>query len=154
MRRTARLIYASETNAPSLVGYARVVADGERCVAFALLPTIKFQQNIMHIRFAYLADVFILPAHRGLGLGKQVVLSAFQNSGDPELDDPESRDSTKWRWFLFATKAKDMYYHSHFYCNSYDSRSITRYIRMGFRETDRGYVLDPGTLVVSPPEVR
>jgi len=102
----------ANSNPPSLVGYSRVIGDGER--------------------FAYMTDVFILPAYRGQGLGKQLAIYTIQNSGDPELDDPDSRDSTKWWWFLYATEAKDMY------------------IRMGFhKETDAGYELSPGMLVVN-----
>lgn len=70
------------------MGFTRVVGDGER--------------------FAYLADVFILPGYRGLGLGKQVVVTTLAHSGDPSSDDPVSRDSTQWKWILYATKAKDM----------------------------------------------
>ncbi|KAJ6585080.1 hypothetical protein B0H19DRAFT_1108102 [Mycena capillaripes] len=73
---------------PSLVGFARVVGDGER--------------------FAYLADVFTLPEYRGRGLGKQIIVATLRDSGDPSSDDAVSRDSTQWKWILFASKAKDM----------------------------------------------
>ncbi|KAJ7819387.1 hypothetical protein B0H14DRAFT_3473167 [Mycena olivaceomarginata] len=94
--------------APSLVAFSRVVGDGER--------------------FAYLADVFVLPEYRGLGLGKAVVVATLTASGDPSAEDVVSRDSTQWKWILFASKAKDIY------------------IRLGFQLTETAYELAPGTL--------
>lgn len=52
--------------------------------------------------------MFTLPEHRGLGLGKQIIVATLVHSGDPGLSDEVSRDSTQWRWILFATQAKDM----------------------------------------------
>ncbi|KAJ6559096.1 hypothetical protein DFH09DRAFT_1083715 [Mycena vulgaris] len=96
--------------APSLVGFTRVIGDGER--------------------FAYLADVFIFPEYRTVGLGKQVVVATIVHSGDPASDDPESRDSTQWKWILFATQAKDMY------------------LRLGFNLSAKTYELAPGALKI------
>ncbi|KAJ7288235.1 hypothetical protein C8J57DRAFT_1279491 [Mycena rebaudengoi] len=95
---------------PSLVGFSRVIGDGER--------------------FAYMADVFVLPEYRGLGLGRELIIETVVNSGDPSVsDDPVSRDSREWKWILFATKAKDMY------------------LRLGFaQETTKTYELQPGNL--------
>ncbi|KAJ7675729.1 hypothetical protein DFH06DRAFT_1170358 [Mycena polygramma] len=99
------------TEAQSLVGFTRVVGDGER--------------------FAYLADVFTLPEYRGQGLGKQIIIATLTQSGDPSSDDTVSRDSTQWKWILFASKAKDIY------------------IRLGFQKTNTAYELAPGTLTLA-----
>lgn len=49
--------------------------------------------------FAWLADVFVLPEHRGRGLGKRLVQAAL---GHPELDGV-------YRWFLGTADAHDLY---------------------------------------------
>jgi GNAT superfamily N-acetyltransferase len=58
------------------IGYARVVTDG--------------------VAFAYLADVYILDAHRGHGLGKAMV--AFTVEHGPS-----------WRWVLHTQDAGGLY---------------------------------------------
>jgi GNAT superfamily N-acetyltransferase len=60
------------------VGFARVVSDGEV--------------------FAYLADVYVLPAHRGHGLGLEVVREAVEGGPHREL-----------RWVLGTADAHDFY---------------------------------------------
>lgn len=50
------------------IGFARVITD--------------------FTRFAYLADVFILPEYQGKGLGKQMLNSIFSH--------PDLKDITKW----------------------------------------------------------
>lgn len=61
------------------VGFARVVTD--------------------RARFGYLADVFILPAYRGRGYGKQLIETIL---ADPELQ-------TVWRMLLFTRDAHTLY---------------------------------------------
>lgn len=61
------------------VGFARVVTD--------------------YATFAFLADVFILPAHRGLGLGKRLVAAVMAH---PELQGLR-------RWILATQDAHDLY---------------------------------------------
>ncbi|KAJ7644207.1 hypothetical protein FB45DRAFT_897228 [Roridomyces roridus] len=96
----------------TLVGFARVVSDGER--------------------FAYLADVFILPEYRSKGLGKALVVAAFTQSADPaSADDAVSSDSTKWKWLLFAS-----------------GRAVDLYVGLGFQPSGVSYELAPGALKV------
>ena len=64
--------------AGQMVGFARAVSDG--------------------VAFAYLADVFVLPEHRGKGLGKQLVTKAV-------TDAPADR----FRWLLHTTNAQGLY---------------------------------------------
>ena len=61
------------------VGFTRVVSD--------------------RARFAYLADVYVLDAHRGQGLGKWLVSCALEH---PELADV-------WRWLLATADAHSLY---------------------------------------------
>jgi GNAT superfamily N-acetyltransferase len=60
------------------VGFARVVSDGEV--------------------FAYLADVYVLPEHRGRGLGLEIVREAVECGPQREL-----------RWVLGTVDAHDLY---------------------------------------------
>jgi GNAT superfamily N-acetyltransferase len=60
------------------VGFARVVSDDEV--------------------FAYLADVYVLPEHRGGGLGLEIVREAVQRGPQREL-----------RWVLGTVDAQDLY---------------------------------------------
>ncbi|HWI31770.1 MAG TPA: GNAT family N-acetyltransferase [Microbacterium sp.] len=62
----------------ALAGLARAVSDG--------------------VAFAYLADVFVLPEHRGHGLGKRLV--------EEMIDNGPGRD---FRWVLFTADAHDLY---------------------------------------------
>jgi GNAT superfamily N-acetyltransferase len=68
-----------------------VYLDG-RQVAFARVVTDT-------ITFAWLADVFVLPGHRGAGVGKLLVGSAL---GDP-------RFAGMKRWFLGTADAHELY---------------------------------------------
>lgn len=68
--------YVSETG--EQVAFARAVSDG--------------------VGFAYLADVFVLPEHRGHGLGRQLVSTMIDNG--PGAD---------FRWTLFTEDAHDLY---------------------------------------------
>jgi len=61
-----------------MVGFARAVSDG--------------------VAIAYLADVFVLPAHRGHGLGQRIVGAMID-------DGP----GAKFRWMLHTEDAHDLY---------------------------------------------
>lgn len=50
------------------------------------------------VAFAYLADVFVLPDHRGHGLGKRLVEEMI-----------ESGPGRDFRWVLFTADAHDLY---------------------------------------------
>ncbi|KAF7365123.1 hypothetical protein MVEN_00383600 [Mycena venus] len=100
--------------APSVVAFTRVVGDGERSAYLHI--------SRMSSRF---------PEYRGMGLGKGVIVATLKDSGDPASGDAVSRDSTQWKWILFASKAKDIY------------------IRLGFQKTETMYELEPGTLKVT-----
>lgn len=71
-------VYCSDTG--EQVGFARAVSDG--------------------VSFAYLADVFVIEAHRGNGLGKRIVKLM--------IDDGPGRD---FRWMLFTGDAHGLYEH-------------------------------------------
>ena len=61
-----------------MVGFARAVSDG--------------------VAIAYLADVFVLPAHRGHGLGQRIVRAMID-------DGP----GANFRWMLHTEDAHDLY---------------------------------------------
>ncbi|MBJ8339390.1 MULTISPECIES: GNAT family N-acetyltransferase [Antrihabitans] len=61
-----------------LVGFARAISDG--------------------VNFGYLADVFVLPAHRGNGLGVQLVTEMIENG-----------PGRTFRWMLHTADAHDLY---------------------------------------------
>jgi GNAT superfamily N-acetyltransferase len=65
---------------------------GEEQVAFARVVTDT-------VTFAWLADVFVLPEHRGHGVGKRLVEAAI---GDP-------RFAGMKRWFLGTADAHELY---------------------------------------------
>lgn len=73
-----RVVGAYRRDSGELVGFARAVSDG--------------------VAFAYLADVFVLDAHRGQGLGKRLVRLM--------IDDGPGADM---RWTLFTGDAHDLY---------------------------------------------
>ena len=73
-----RVVGAYDRATGAQVGFARAVSDG--------------------IGFAYLADVFVLEAHRGHGLGKRLV--QFMIDDGPGAD---------MRWTLFTADAHDLY---------------------------------------------
>jgi GNAT superfamily N-acetyltransferase len=72
-----RLVAAYDEDG-ALVGFARAVSDG--------------------VGFAYLADVFVLPEHRGNGLGKLLMARM--------IDEGPGRD---FRWVLFTSDAHALY---------------------------------------------
>lgn len=61
-----------------MVGFARAISDG--------------------VALAYLADVFVLPAHRGHGLGKRIVAAMIDEG-----------PGTKFRWLLHTEDAHQLY---------------------------------------------
>ena len=77
----------------SQVGFCRVVSDGGG--------------------FAWLGDVFVLPGHRGRGLGKELVREAVEH--------PAHRDLT---WYLGTRDAHELYRELGF--TSDDPRTMTR----------------------------
>jgi GNAT superfamily N-acetyltransferase len=73
-----RVVGAYRTDTGDQVGFARAVSDG--------------------INFAYLADVFVIEAHRGNALGKSILKLM--------IDDGPGRD---FRWTLFTGDAHGLY---------------------------------------------
>ncbi|WP_127820159.1 GNAT family N-acetyltransferase [Microbacterium sp. CPCC 204701] len=73
-----RVVGAYRVDTGTQVGFARAVSDG--------------------VGFAYLADVFVLPEHRGHGLGKRLLQLM--------IEDGPGRDM---RWALFTGDAHDLY---------------------------------------------
>jgi GNAT superfamily N-acetyltransferase len=73
-----RVVGAYRADTGEQVGFARAVSDG--------------------VAFAYLADVFVLPDHRGHALGKRLV--QFM------IDEGDGRD---YRWLLFTADAHGLY---------------------------------------------
>jgi GNAT superfamily N-acetyltransferase len=78
LRTAWRVIGAYEVATAEQVGFARAVSDG--------------------VGDAYLADVFVLPEHRGRGLGKRIVAAM--------IDDGPGRD---FRWLLSTRDAHGLY---------------------------------------------
>ena len=82
-----------ETMARAIAGSSRVVGlyrDGEQ-VGFARAVSDR-------ATIAYLADVYVLPAHRGRGLGLELVREIVD--GEPRLD---------VRWLLHTADAQRLY---------------------------------------------
>lgn len=73
-----RVVGAYRADTGAQVGFARAVSDG--------------------VGFAYLADVFVLPEHRGHGLGKRLMQLM--------IEDGPGRDM---RWTLFTGDAHELY---------------------------------------------
>ena len=90
-----RVVGAYDRPTGEQVGFARAVSDG--------------------VGFAYLADVFVLDAHRGNGLGKRLLQLM--------IDDGPGADM---RWTLFTADAHDLYR------------------RFGFAEPDATAMVRPG----------
>jgi len=76
--RAWRVVGAYEAGGGRLVGFARAVSDG--------------------FGVAYLADVFVVEASRGIGLGAAVVTFMI-----------EGGDGSKFRWMLHASEAAPFY---------------------------------------------
>ncbi|WP_307852472.1 GNAT family N-acetyltransferase [Glaciihabitans sp. dw_435] len=91
-------VYDDATGAQ--VGFARAVSDG--------------------VTDAYLADVFVLPAHRGHGLGKRIVSAMI-----------EEGPGAKFRWVLFTGDAHGLYE------------------QFGFAAPDERAMVRPGKFLVS-----
>ena len=75
------------------VGFARALSDG--------------------ICDAYLADVYVLPAHRGRGLGKRLVATMIDEGPGAHL-----------RWTLFTRDAHTLYEQFGFATGDGDSRAL------------------------------
>ena len=73
-----RVVGAYAAGTDELVGFARAASDG--------------------VAFAYLADVYVVRAHRGHGLGKRMLRAM--------IDDGPGRD---FRWTLFTADAHGLY---------------------------------------------
>lgn len=73
-----RVVGAYRAGTDDLVGFARAASDG--------------------VAFAYLADVFVLEAHRGRGLGKRLLRTMIEEG--PGAD---------FRWVLFTADAHRLY---------------------------------------------
>ena len=73
-----RVVGAYVASTGEMVGFARAVSDG--------------------VGFAYLADVFVDPAHRGTGLGHRIVATMVEDG--PGAD---------FRWVLFTGDAHGLY---------------------------------------------
>jgi GNAT superfamily N-acetyltransferase len=91
-----RVIGAYETPTGAMVGFGRAVSDG--------------------VFMAYLADIFVLRAHRGRGVGARLV--------EAMIDDEVG---AKMRWMLHTADAHDLY------------------ARYGFRPADSTYLERPAT---------
>ncbi len=89
-------VYRSDTG--DQVGFARAVSDG--------------------VGFAYLADVFVLPEHRGHALGKRLVQRM--------IDDGPGSD---FRWVLFTGDAHGLY--EQFGFTAPDATAMVRPSRQG-----------------------
>jgi GNAT superfamily N-acetyltransferase len=73
-----RVVGAYEASTGEMVGFARALSDG--------------------VALAYLADVFVLPAHRGAGLGRRLVEEMIE--GGP---------GAVFRWLLHTADAHGLY---------------------------------------------
>ncbi len=73
-----RVVGAYERDGGEMVGFARAVSDG--------------------VAIAYLSDVFVLPEHRGRGLGKALLTTM--------IDEGPGRD---FRWMLHTNDAHGLY---------------------------------------------
>jgi GNAT superfamily N-acetyltransferase len=94
LRGSWRLVGAYEADG-AMVGFARAVSDG--------------------VALAYLADVFVVDAARGRGIGKALVKAMVDDGPGAEF-----------RWMLHTADAHDLYR------------------RFGFREPDATYLERPG----------
>jgi GNAT superfamily N-acetyltransferase len=78
VRSAWRTVAAYQQSSGAMVGFARAVSDG--CA------------------LAYLADVFVLPTHRGHGLGVRLVRAMI-----------EEGEGTNFHWMLHTTDAQALY---------------------------------------------
>ncbi|MEQ3542151.1 GNAT family N-acetyltransferase [Pseudonocardia tropica] len=75
-----RVVGIYEPDSREMIGFARAVSDG--------------------VAFAYLADVYVDPAHRGRGLGRALIRVM--------IDEGPGRE---FRWMLHTADAHDLYRH-------------------------------------------
>jgi GNAT superfamily N-acetyltransferase len=97
-----RVVGAYRREDGNMVGFARAVSDG--------------------IALGYLADVFVLPAHRGRGLGKRLVATMIDEGPGSEF-----------RWLLHTADAHELY------------------AQFGFGSPDATLLERPGTRPATPP---
>ncbi|MGH7369084.1 MAG: GNAT family N-acetyltransferase [Candidatus Rokuibacteriota bacterium] len=83
--------------------------DGDRQVGFARVISDR-------ATFAYVADVFVLPSHRGRGVGRQIMACATSH---PELQDLRL-------WALFTRDAHGLYRQFGFQAARYPDRLMER----------------------------
>jgi len=98
LRTAWRVVGCYERETGQLVGFARAVSDG--------------------VALAYLSDVFVLPEHRGQGLGKELVRSIVEH--EPGAD---------FRWLLHTADAHRLY--AQFGFREADDRLMERPARHG-----------------------
>jgi GNAT superfamily N-acetyltransferase len=93
VRKAWRVVGVYEKVSGDQVGFARAISDG--------------------VSDAYLADVFVLPAHRGRGLGKLIVSTMI-----------EKGPGVNFRWVLFTADAHELY--RRFGFGAADERALVR----------------------------
>jgi GNAT superfamily N-acetyltransferase len=94
-----RVVGAYQCSDGSLVGFARAFSDG--------------------LAAAYLADVFVLPAHRGQGLGVKLVQTMIEHG-----------PGARFMWMLHTRDAHDLYAKLGFAARA-DARYLERPPRLG-----------------------
>ena len=92
--------------------------DGDDQVGFARVITD-------HATFAYLADVFVLPSHRGRGIGKQIMEAIAQH---PELHGLR-------RWHLVTRDAHALYAQFGFEPIDAPERHMMKFVRNAYGST-------------------
>jgi GNAT superfamily N-acetyltransferase len=93
VRKAWRVVGVYEKVSGDQVGFARAISDG--------------------VSDAYLADVFVLPAHRGRGLGKLIVSTMIDEG-----------PGANFRWVLFTADAHELY--RRFGFGAADSKALVR----------------------------
>ena len=93
VRKAWRVVGVYEKVSGDQVGFARAISDG--------------------VSDAYLADVFVLPAHRGRGLGKLIVSTMIDEG-----------PGANFRWVLFTADAHELYRRYGF--GAADARALVR----------------------------
>jgi GNAT superfamily N-acetyltransferase len=93
VRKAWRVVGVYEQVSGDQVGFARAISDG--------------------VSDAYLADVFVLPAHRGRGLGKLIVSTMIDEG-----------PGSNFRWVLFTADAHELY--RRFGFGAADSKALVR----------------------------
>jgi GNAT superfamily N-acetyltransferase len=93
VRKAWRVVGVYEKASGDQVGFARAISDG--------------------VSDAYLADVFVVPAHRGRGLGKLIVSTMIDEG-----------PGANFRWVLFTADAHELYRRYGF--GAPDSKALVR----------------------------